>query len=234
MMIGIATLIFALEDFSLRDVLGPSDPRAWAAQRREIDPRLVRRVLDVLYSQRGLTLTLAARAAASLGLIASLHAGDAVVLIAGQWLWSVRWRGTFNGGSDAMTLIVLIGTLIGSIDPSWQRAGMIYVAVHLVTAFVVAGLAKLRNPEWRTGRAPRIFASDAGLAKISTGVARCAGWLVIGFECSFPAAVLHPTAAGLYTAAGMSFHLINAYVFGLNRFLLAWAAAYPALIALAS
>ena len=54
-------------------------------------------------------------------------------------------------------------------------------------------------------------------------------WSVIGFECLFPLAWFDPRLCLLLMAAGAGFHLLNSYVFGLNRFLFAWLAAYPAL-----
>jgi hypothetical protein len=52
----------------------------------------------------------------------------------------------------------------------------------------------------------------------------------MGFEVLFPLALLHPLAlyAGLVIAA--TFHLANAFLFGLNRFFWIWICAYPSLI----
>lgn len=57
-----------------------------------------------------------------------------------------------------------------------------------------------------------------------------ASWAVILFELVFPLALLNQ--ALLITAlcvAGM-FHLANARLFGLNRFLWFWVAAYPSIL----
>ena len=61
-------------------------------------------------------------------------------------------------------------------------------------------------------------------------VALAASWLVITLECGFPAALVAPELAiALLTIAG-TFHVGNALVLGLNRFVWAWLAAYPALL----
>ena len=59
---------------------------------------------------------------------------------------------------------------------------------------------------------------------------RAAGWLVLGFECGFPVALASPTGCVVWLAFGAGFHVVNAIVFGLDRFLWAWLAAYPALV----
>jgi len=231
--IGSAALVFAAEDWTLRAQLAPTGPRAWATQRREYDAGPARRLGDAFFGERGLTLNLALRVAAALGLLISPQAIDAVVLIFATWIWSVRWRGTFNGGSDQMTLIVLIGLCAYLVDARAERIALAYVGAHLIVAFVIAGLAKLRNSEWRNGRALRTFAADAGVT-LSARRACALSWATMGFELSVPFSLVHPRAALAVAAAGMAFHAVNAYLFGLNRFLLTWAAAYPALYALAA
>jgi hypothetical protein len=58
-----------------------------------------------------------------------------------------------------------------------------------------------------------------------------ASWLVIVFECAFPLVLwVRPQGAALLLACGLAFHLCNALVLGLNRFLWAWLAGYPALL----
>jgi len=58
----------------------------------------------------------------------------------------------------------------------------------------------------------------------------CAGWAVMLFELTFPLALLQREwlFAALLLAA--LFHIANACLFGLNRFVWAWIATYPALL----
>jgi hypothetical protein len=51
---------------------------------------------------------------------------------------------------------------------------------------------------------------------------------VIAFELAAPIALVSTSSAYLYTAVAWCFHLATAVVFGLNRFVLAWSAALPA------
>jgi hypothetical protein len=153
----------------------------------------------------------------------------------------VRFRGTFNGGSDYMTVLILAGLSLAAIScgqPLLAQAGLLYIGVQVTFSYFIAGVAKLRNPDWRMGLALRAFVLDspygaprwARALLAQPGLARAIGWVVIGFECSFPLAWLDPRLGLTYAAAGLLFHIGNALVFGLNRFIFAWAAAYPALL----
>src|SRR5690606_25946736 len=56
-------------------------------------------------------------------------------------------------------------------------------------------------------------------------------WLAratIVFECTFPLALFDRRVCAVYLVLGFFFHLANAAVLGLNRFLHIWLAAYPA------
>jgi hypothetical protein len=163
------------------------------------------------------------------------------------WLWlsqvaiCVRFRGTFNGGSDYMTVLIL-GALsfaaIGGEERWFASAGLLYIAVQVTFSYLIAGLGKLRNPDWRSGRALRTFVLDSphgappwSRALLSRDApARALSWIVIGFECSYPLAWLDSRLCVAWLVAGFAFHLGNARVFGLNRFVFAWAAGYPALL----
>jgi hypothetical protein len=59
-------------------------------------------------------------------------------------------------------------------------------------------------------------------------------WGVIAFECGSPSLVLGGTSGALLlTAVGLSFHLGTAVVMGLNTFVWAFGACYPAVILIA-
>ena len=58
---------------------------------------------------------------------------------------------------------------------------------------------------------------------------RAVGVAVLAFECGAPVGWLNPTSAAVFIAVAVAFHIGTALLFGLNRFLLAWGAAMPAL-----
>jgi hypothetical protein len=142
---------------------------------------------------------------------------------------AARFRGSYNGGSDAMTLVVLLGlALARSFDP---RLGLAYIAAQLVLSYFVAGVFKLRDPSWRDGSALAALLSAPQYRDTPLRLPRMAGYAVLGFECAFPLALLDVQLTWAFALLGLAFHVLNARVLGLNRFLWTWLAAYPALFA---
>lgn len=151
-----------------------------------------------------------------------------------------RFDGPYNGGSDRMSLLILICLCLAHLLPAphWREAAFGYLAVQLVLSYVLSGAVKIVNPDWRSGRALRdVFLFSA--YPVSEDLRRLAewprllllmSWCVMLFELLFPLALLTQPAliAGLSIAA--AFHLANACLFGLNRFFWAWLAAYPSIL----
>lgn len=150
------------------------------------------------------------------------------------------FQGPYNGGSDKMGVLILTCLLLSHLAPSafWQHMAFAWLAVQLTLSYFVSGQVKLVNSEWRSGRAlTDVFAFSAypvsenlrGLAT-HTRLMQIMSWNVIGFEVLFPLALL--SAPTLWIALGVAalFHLANACLFGLNRFLWIWLAAWPSLL----
>lgn len=166
------------------------------------------------------------------GLVLVLLLALALVLLA-------RFDGPYNGGCDRMSLLVLCCLCASHFAPTplLQEASYAYLAVQLVLSYFMSGWVKVVNPAWRSGEAlVDVFAWSAyPVAESLRAYARSPrllfvmGWAVMIFELLFPLALLHPvTLAGALVIAAV-FHATNACLFGLNRFLWAWLAAYPAL-----
>ncbi|MEE9386056.1 MAG: hypothetical protein V3V08_21810 [Nannocystaceae bacterium] len=166
------------------------------------------------------------------------------------WLWwllfcfcllaSMRWRGTFNGGSDRMTLVVLASTCLASSFPDRPLVvlgSVLHIAVQAMLSYFVAGVGKFGSANWRTGRAlPRFLRADGydpprAARHLLRGRSRAwiASWCIIFFECGSPLALAGPRCCLLFIGFAGLFHLVIFCVFGLNRFVFAWAATYPAL-----
>jgi hypothetical protein len=151
-----------------------------------------------------------------------------------------RFQGPYNGGSDRMGLLVLFCLTGIAFAPSLALRETLYayLAFQLTFSYVMSGYVKLKNPEWRSGRALcDVFQFSA--YPVSENLRQWAdrprlmwrmSWGVMLFELLFPLALLSPASlfAALFLAA--SFHLSNAFLFGLNRFFWIWLSAYPALI----
>lgn len=147
----------------------------------------------------------------------------------------------FNGGSDVLSGLSLLCLGLAALERgegALAHGALAYLGVQTTLSYFIAGVAKLKEAGWRNGRALSHF---AGLAKYGVPVwaraliarpvvALGASWVVLLFECSFPLALVSARVAVVYLALGVGFHLANALLFGLNRFLLAWLAVYPVLL----
>lgn len=148
------------------------------------------------------------------------------ILLLTTWAIAVRWRGTFNGGSDAMTFLILAAWWASLMFPSMQTVCVLYISIQLILSYLVAGIAKAASPQWRNGEALQYFLNQSGFY-VSPVWALFLGWAVIVFECLSPLAFFAPS---VFVAFAVAFHLANVFLFGLNRFFFAWLAAYPALL----
>lgn len=255
--IGVTVIVQSLEMLSLRREWTPGALWDWALLRREFAGSPLLAVLDGILGTPGFNILLGLRAITAVALVLWPHAGLAAFLVFTTIAIAFRWRGTFNGGSDAMTLIVLVGVTVGTAFADFgvgqganvallpgdvaatrsavgAQAGLAYIAFQAVLSYFIAGVVKLRTRDWRNGSALRTFLNLPGypVAAWLRGLSRSAGlmfalsWLLIVFECVFPLVFVWPR---VFLVLGLAFHFGNAIAFGLNRFLLAWAAAYPAL-----
>lgn len=162
------------------------------------------------------------------------------LLLVTSFLLIKRYRGPYNGGSDTVTLLLLLCLCLANLAPSrlWQEVALGYLALQLIISYFQAGWVKLVNPEWRTGKAlHEVFALTAypvseslrGLAK-KTRLLFVASWLVIMGELLFPLALLNSTLLVIALFCAAFFHFANAMLFGLNRFFWGWLATYPVII----
>jgi hypothetical protein len=150
-----------------------------------------------------------------------------------------RFQGPYNGGSDAMTMLILLCLFLSHIAPTrfWQEIALGYLAFQLTFSYFQSGYIKIINADWRKGRALQdVFAITAypvsgQVRSLSTypRLLLVMSWVVILFELAFPLSLLNPTAFMIALVIAAFFHLANAWLFGLNRFFWIWPAAYPVL-----
>ncbi len=239
---AVATTVAALELVAVHRAVGDEGVFRWATLRRDYAaaPAPVRALLDALFGARGTRLVLGVQLASGLALPWLDHPAVAWLAVASTLAIAVRFRGSYNGGSDAMLLVVLIAIALARTQPGspLELAGLAYAAVQLVLSYFISGVAKLADAQWRRGTALPLlvrlpqYAVPARLAALLSRplVARGAGIGMLAFECVFPLALVQPTACFVLLGVGVAFHLVNALAFGLNRFLWTWLAAYPALL----
>ncbi len=119
-----------------------------------------------------------------------------------------------------------------------SEAAFGYLGIQVILSYFIYGQVKIANPEWRSGHALRdVFSFSAyPVAESLRGLAErprllwLASWAVMLFEVLFPFSFLNATLliAALIVAA--AFHVANACLFGLNRFVWFWIASYPSIL----
>lgn len=168
-----------------------------------------------------------------------------IVLFFTHLIICIRFRGTFNGGSDMMIFILLTGLIIATStqNEGLQKLGLIYISIHLVYSYFKAGLVKILQPAWRRGQALPAFLNRSlysDIRRLSEGLskkralAQCLCWAALLFELSALIFVFQSGQLHLFFAVAVSFHFLNFVAFGLNRFLWVWLSAWPSLFYVSS
>jgi len=189
---ALATAIAALELVIVRDAFSDRGVYAWSVLRR--DYGVLARPLGLIFSARGTLAVLVLQLAAAIALPLTTHAAPAWIAFGTSLAISVRWRGSYNGGSDAMLLVVLLAIAIGRTAPAYANAALAYAAVQLVLSYFIAGVAKLADPAWRAGRALPILVAlpqyrvpaRAAALLASPRRGRVLAYAMLAIECTFP------------------------------------------------
>lgn len=151
-----------------------------------------------------------------------------------------RFQGPYNGGSDRMGVLVLYCLSLSHWLPSGvlSEAAFGYLGVQVVLSYFISGQVKIVNPEWRSGRALQdVFRFSAyPVAETLRALADrpklvwTASWAVMVFEVLFPFSFLNAWVLVCALCVAIAFHVANACLFGLNRFVWFWIAAYPSIL----
>lgn len=161
---------------------------------------------------------------------------EAILLVA-TCIRLYRLQGPYNGGSDAMSMLVLLCLFLSHLAPKvfWQEIALGYLAFQVTFSYFQSGYIKIINADWRNGKALRdVFLITA--YPVSENTRRWAkypnlilvmGWMVILFELLFPFLLLNKITLVIALCIAVLFHFANAWLFGLNRFFWVWPAAYP-------
>ncbi len=163
-----------------------------------------------------------------------------LALMALALLMLYRFQGPYNGGSDRMSLLLLSCLCLVHFLPeqSWRELVFGYLALQLVMSYFISGWVKIINPEWRNGLALNdVFRySSYPVSEHLRGLWNwpklllVMSWAVILFELIFPLTLISQPTLILGLVIAATFHLANAFLFGLNRFFWIWLAAYPSII----
>jgi len=163
-----------------------------------------------------------------------------ILLGATQLLVKFRY-GFGEDGSDQMKTVIALPLALYAVAPSslLGDAALLFIALQSCLAYTAAGIAKASSRIWRSGEA--VFAilntrsyGNAALARCLRD-ARCLklglAWSVIVLETLFPLCVIvHPPLFWVFLLWGLGFHIFCAFFMGLNNFVWAFVATYPALL----
>lgn len=216
-----------------------SDRGVWSWQNLKSDERGFS-FLKILLGERGFSILLRAQILAALISLLVPSAGLLLVMWIAAFFTSLRWRGSFNGGSDSMTLHSLGAVLVVYSFPGYPKvvtAALAYMVVQLSLSYVIAGLVKIKHRGWRSGLVLGEFFENSNYLTPQINktllknniVSRTLAWGILFFECSFFLIFFDQRIALFYLGLGFLFHLVNFYLLGLNRFFWSWIATYPIL-----
>lgn len=160
------------------------------------------------------------------------------------FLQFLTFGGLYNGGSTAMShqvaIALSIGTLLIYLNLPIQFV-LYYIGIQSVMSYWVAGLVKIKEKEWRNGQTLKdiIQYSNYQLPEFIKKISNyrpfmlLGSWMTIIIEISLPLFLLNIEALHLILILLFIFHIFNAFVFGINRFIFAWLSTYPAIYYLA-
>lgn len=163
------------------------------------------------------------------------------ILFLTHLLICIRFRGTFNGGSDMMTFVLLTGVFISLVSESedTQKLGLIYITINTLYSYFKAGLSKIRRSEWRSGEALAVFSEGSLFPDVRTTLggmlqkkwlAQVSSWGVILFEILVIVLPFFTDLSLGYFVIAVLFHACVFLTFGLNRFFWVWASAWPCIL----
>lgn len=245
-LLGVGQLITTLEFVSARRELDGSGVYPWPVMRLTAPPRpaALRRARDALFGRRGMVALLALRLLSAATLVFAFAEWTmlvAVLVLATLLLsFSVRLRWGQEAADD-LSVQVALGLAAFAVCRSVgaSSVGLYYIAAFSALAYVTAGATKLVESTWRNGVALgrvvnlRSFGAPwaADLLQPRPRLRLALSWAVMLAEMCFPLAVFLP-AGGVVAvlAAGLLFHLALAVCMGLNTFVWAFLASYPAIL----
>lgn len=201
-------------------------------------PAFIRKIVLLLCNNQSIYYLLYARMIIILSMLFTLSPIPIFLLILTNLIFAIRFRGAFNGGSDYMTMLTLMALFIATLVPTNLNYSfmLMYLAIQVILSYLLAGVAKIRDSDWRSGVAianiingpnyapPKVIKKILNFKLISLSLC----WLVIGFELLIPLIFFIPNQLWIVFCGLLVFHFINFIIFGLNRFFFTWLATYPA------
>lgn len=244
---AVTHLIHSLENLASARDRQPGGLNHWDEVREIHAARhpLVRRAIDVLADPRSVRTIHIARVLAAASLLAP-SAPRRLRAAANSMLALTSMANNLtqpygNDGTDQLSFHVEAAAAIArtSGKPRLIDACLWYVALQSTMSYAAAGYAKLPSDIWRSGDAlPGILRTESfgepkayEMAQRHPTLTKLTAHSVLALECAFPVVFLAKgRPAPLMLATLGMFHLANARVMGLGRFVWAFTSTYPAVL----
>jgi len=217
-----------------------------SARVRSTSRRGVRRLLTGRSGTIWLRAALIVRAICSLALIAPFQSdrlyGISALLILLTSLFLAYQIRSGKDGSNQISIIIIAGLAFTYLMPAgspFRPLGLYFIAAQALFSYFAAGLSKLASSPWRAGSAFQTIVNTAtygqrraaAIVNRSPWVGSLVGWSVLSVEIVFPVAIVSPMGALIaLLCAGAMLHLGTAAVIGLDTFVWAFTATFPAII----
>ena len=241
--IALAVFLQTLEYLSLKDTFTGNGVWRWGEIKKEFLflPNIIQQFFNFFLMDRHFIFLLWIRLLVSVLFIFYSSFFFTFFLFLSSLLVAQRFRGSFNGGSDYMSLIILSALCVQTMAPSFviTKGVLWYIAIQSATSYFIAGIIKLKLSSWRNGVALTQFIQSPNYGPPTLirrllsqkQLAFLAAWVVIIFEITFPFILVQHNGniIFIWLLLGFLFHLSNVFIFGLNRFLIVWLATYPAI-----
>ena len=173
--------------------------------------------------------------------IISAPSGGAALALAILLTVEMSLRAIGADGADQMTVLICAAVAVGTLIPSPNAPllALMFLTAQIGLAYVTAGVAKLWSPDWmREGVLAKILNTEtyghrlaARFLSTHRRVDRAMSAGIGVMEVAIPLLCLMPSHASLIIglSIGFSFHLGCALLMGLNNFVWAFVATYPAI-----
>lgn len=240
----ISSLEILLHPAQMRDEGLMSWPIAQLRHRR-LAAGPLHRLLNIAFAHRGILVLQAVRLLAATLLLAGVSnqafAAILAVLVMATSVASYLRTSFGSDGADQMTVLTFAAlALARAVGGTFVPVVCLwFLALQACLSYTSAGVHKALSPWWRSRPAMTgILSTSAYGATWAAShlvhrpqVSVALGWLVILGELSFPAMLILPDPVPwIFLLSGAAFHVATAFVMGLNSFLWAFVATYPALL----
>lgn len=154
----------------------------------------------------------------------------------------IHYRDVYGkDGSDQMQLTIILILALCTSNLTTQNIklyGLFFITAQSYLSYLTAGISKILSKSWRQGNALFLIVNTASFGNVRLAkllhkgkLSFYLGWFVIITEILFPFTILLPFPYLIFCLSCMFlFHIINAFIMGLNIFPWAFLSTYPSII----